>query len=71
MGFAFWLRYWTDVAQREVNQTLHDVWTLSGLKHYKYTLGGSCPLTEFYQVQNSSVQVLRSPILQRYCTALE
>jgi len=29
-----------------------------------YVSGGSCPLTEFYQVQNSlSLQVLRSPIV--------
>jgi len=34
--------------------------------------GGCCPLTEFCQVQNSVCgQVLHSPILQRYCTALE
>ena len=48
----------------DVNQTLHDVWTSPGLVHYIYIFGGSCPLTEFYQVQNSlCVQVLRSPIL--------
>jgi len=34
------------------------------LAHYIYTFGGSCLVTEFYQVQNSlCVQVLRSPIL--------
>jgi len=48
----------------DANQTLHDVWPSSGLLHYIYTFGGSCPLTEFCQVQNSlCVQVLRSPIL--------
>jgi len=48
----------------EVNHTLHDVWPSPGLVHYVYTFGGSCPLTEFCQVQNSlCVQVLRSPIL--------
>jgi len=48
----------------EVNQTLHDVWLSLGLIHYIYIFGGSCPLTEFYQLQNSlCVQVLRSPIL--------
>ena len=48
----------------EVNQTLHDVWASPGLVHCIYILGGSCPLTEFCQVQNSlCVQVLQSPIL--------
>jgi len=38
----------------KVNQTLH----------YIYIFAGSCPLTEFYQVQSSHyVQVLRSSIL--------
>jgi len=47
----------------EVNQTLHNVWPSPGLVHYIYTFGGSCPLTEFYQMQNSlSIQVLHSPI---------
>ena len=42
------------------NQTLHDVWPSPGLVHYIYTFGGSSPLTEFCQVQNSlCVQVLR------------
>ena len=45
----------------EVNQTLHDVWP-SPLVHYIYIFGGSCPLTEFCQVQNSLyVQVSHSP----------
>jgi len=53
----------------EVNKTLQDVWPSSGLVHYYilFFLGGgkgSCPLTEFCQVQNSlCVQVLHSPIL--------
>jgi len=51
----------------EANQTLHDVWPSPGLVHYMYTFGlsgGSCPVTEFCQLQNSlCVQVLRSPIL--------
>ena len=45
----------------EVNQTLHDAWPSPALVHYVYILGGSCPLKEFCQVQNSPfVQVLRS-----------
>jgi len=61
----------------EVNQTLHGVWLSPGLVHYIYIyiLGGSCPLTEFCQVQNSLCgQVSRSPVLTallHYCTALE
>jgi len=48
----------------EANQTLHAVWPSPGLLHYIYSFWGSCPLTEFCQVQNSRyVQVLRSPIL--------
>jgi len=29
----------------EVNQTLHDVWLSSGLVHYIFVFGGSCPIT--------------------------
>jgi len=48
----------------EVNQTLHNVWPSPALVHCKCISGGSCPLTEFCQVQSSlCVQVLRSPIL--------
>jgi len=48
----------------EAIQTLHDVWPSPGLVDYIYIFGGSCPLTEFCQVQNSlCVQVLHSPIL--------
>jgi len=49
-----------------INQTLHDVWPSPGLVHHIF--GGSCPLT----VQNSlRAQVLRSPMMARYCTLLE
>jgi len=48
----------------EANQTLHSVWPSPGLLHYICIFGSSCPVTEFYQVQNARyVQVLRSPIL--------
>jgi len=48
----------------EANKTLHNLWPSPGLLHYIYIFGGSCPLTEFCQLQNSvCVQVLRSPIL--------
>ena len=47
-----------------VNQTLQDVWSSPGLVHYIYIFGGSCPLTNICQLQNSLyVQVLRSPVL--------
>ena len=70
-GFAFWIRYCSDVAQRKSTK-LHDVWPSPGLVHYIYIglvhyiyiFGISCPLTEFCHVQNSlCVQVMRSPIL--------
>jgi len=39
---------------------------------YICIFGGSCPLTEFCPLQNSLfVQVLRSPMLAGYCTALQ
>jgi len=48
----------------KANQTLHDVWPSPGLIHCIYTFGGSCPTTEFCEVQSSlCVQVLRSAIL--------
>jgi len=48
----------------ETNQTLHDALPSPGLVHYICIFGGSCPLTEFCQVQNSlCVQILCSPIL--------
>ena len=41
-----------------------DDWPSPGLLHYIYIFAGSCPVTEFCQVQKSlCVQVLRSPIL--------
>jgi len=46
----------------EANQTLPDVWPSPALVHYIYNFGGSSPLAEFCQVQNSlCIQVLRSP----------
>jgi len=64
MGFGVLASLLNSHRSTEVNQTLHDVWPSPGLVHYIYTFGGSCPLTEFNQVQNSlCVQVLRSPIL--------
>ena len=48
----------------KANQTLHNVWPSPGLLHYIYIFGSSCPVTEFYQVQNACyIQVLCSPIL--------
>jgi len=49
----------------EANQTLHGVWPCPGLVHYICIFGGSCPVTEFCQVQNSLciLQDLRSRIL--------
>jgi len=48
----------------EVNQTLHDLLPSPGLVHFIYIFEGSCPLTQFCQLQNSLyVQILRSPIL--------
>jgi len=63
-----WFRVFASLTHRrrstEVNQTLHDICPYSELVHYVYILGGSCPLTEFCQVQSLlCVQVLRSPIL--------
>jgi len=47
----------------DVNQTLHDVYPSPVLVHYIYISGGSCPVTEIWQVQNSlCVQILRFPI---------
>jgi len=44
--------------------TLHNVWPSAGLIYYVYNFGGSFPLTELCQVQNSlCVQVLHSPVL--------
>jgi len=48
----------------EANQTLYNVWSLSGLVDYIYVFGSCCSKTEFCQVQNSLciLQVLHSPI---------
>jgi len=37
----------------EANRTLHNLWPSPGLVHYVCIFGGSCPGTEFCQVQNS------------------
>jgi len=48
----------------EANQTLNDVWPSPGLVQYIYIFGGSCPVTEFCQVQSSlCVQVLHCPVV--------
>jgi len=56
----------------EANQTSHDVWPFTGLVHYMYIFGGSCPLTEFCPVQIHCTS--KSWVLlqwERYCTALK
>jgi len=49
----------------EANRTLHSVWPLPGLVHYRYVyiFGSCCPVMEFCQVQNSLcvLQVLCCP----------
>ena len=59
-GFASWLRYCSDVAHRRPTKlctTFGRLWASTLYIHCR----GSCPLTEFCQVQNSlCVQVLRS-----------
>ena len=40
----------------EVNQTLHDVWPSPGMVHYIYIFEGSCPITEFCQVQKFTLR---------------
>jgi len=48
----------------KASQTLHRVWRSPGLVYDIYNFGGSCPVTEFCQVQISlCAQVLRSRIL--------
>jgi len=50
-----------------VNQTLHDVWSSSGLVHNIYIFLSSCPLTEFCHMQNSPrVQLLAFSYWQCY-----
>ena len=51
-GFAFWLRYCSDVAQRKSTKLC--------LVRHIYTFGISCPLTEFCHVQNSLCVHLRT-----------
>ena len=62
-GFASWLRYCTEVAQRRPTKLCTMFRCL--LDWYNiYIFSGSCPVTEFCHVQNSlCVQVLRSPIM--------
>ena len=63
-GFCVLASFLQRCRSMEANQTLHDVWPSPGLVHCINIFGGSCPLMEFCQVQNSLfVQVLRSPIL--------
>ena len=60
-GFASWLRYCTDVAQRRSTKLCRMFGHLLGW-YTIYTFLGILPLTEFCQVQNSlCVQVSRSP----------
>ena len=65
MGFASWLRYCSDVAQRRSTRLCTMFGRLhAGLVHCIYIFWGSCPVTEFCHVQNSlCVQLLHSPIL--------
>jgi len=44
----------------EVNQILHDVWPSPGLLRYICIFEGSCPLREFFHVQNSLCVRLRT-----------
>jgi len=63
-GFASWLRYCTDVAQRRSTKLCTMFGHLLGWYILHIHFGGSCPLTEICQVQNSfCVQVLRYPAL--------
>jgi len=58
----------------EVNKTLEDVWLSTGLVHYIYIFGGSCPLMEFGSCKihfASKSCVLLYWHGSRYCTALE
>ena len=59
----------------EANQTLHDLWPSPVLVHCIYMLGGFCPLTEFFYVQNCKIHFASKscilPYWQHYCTALQ
>jgi len=62
-GFACWLRCCNDFAQRFSTKLCMMFWPSPGLVQYVYIFGGSCPLTDFYQVQNSLCdQVFHSSI---------
>jgi len=62
-GFASWLRYCSDVAHRRPTKLCTTYEPLLGL-YTLYIFGSSCPLTEFFPVQNSlCVQDLRCSIL--------
>jgi len=52
----------------EANQTLHNIWPSPDLLCYIYNLGDSCPLTEFFPVQNSLYVEF---FALSYCTALQ
>jgi len=69
-GFAYWLRYCTNAAQRRSTKLCTMFGRLPG-GYTIYTFLGVLALTEFCQVQNSfCVQVLRFPILAAllHCT---
>ena len=62
MGFASWLRYYSDVTQRKPTKLCTMFGSLLGCYLYTHFLG-SCPVTEFCKVQNSlCVQALLSHI---------
>jgi len=64
-GFASWLCYCTDVAQRRSAAKRCRMFGRLLRCYTIYTFLGPCPLTEFCNVQNSvCVQVLSSPILE-------
>jgi len=70
-AFSSWLRYCSDVAHRRPTK-LCTCLAVSWAATHIYIFGGSCLLTKFCQLQNSfCVQVLRCPILERNCTALQ
>jgi len=52
----------------EVNQSLYDVWPSTGLLHYIYTFGGSCPWRNFATCKNSLCVLL---YWQHYCTTFD
>ena len=52
-GFAYQLRYCSDVGHRRPTKLCTMFGMSPGLLHYIDIFCGSCPLTEFYVVQNS------------------